>query len=77
MEEDKKSYKFLGDCANVSDILKTNPSLSKSLITINVPPRDFPELLSEIESFVRVRVDKSQKQVSLSISGTEFIFIKS
>jgi|TARA_R110001599_G_scaffold278050_1_gene479430 hypothetical protein len=77
MEEDKKSYRFLGDCANVVDILKTNPSLSKSVITINVPTRDFPELLSEIESFVRVRVDKSQKQVSLSISGTEFIFIKS
>ena len=77
MEEDKKSYRFLGDCANVADILKTNPSLSKSLITINVPPRDFPELLSEIESFVRVRVDKSQTQVSLAISGTEFIFIKS
>jgi hypothetical protein len=76
MEEDKKSYRFLGDCANVVDILKTNPSLSKSVITINVPTRDFPELLSEIESFVRVRVDKSQKQVSLSISGTEFIFIK-
>jgi len=77
MEEIEKSYKFLGDCANVADILKINTSLSKSLITINVPLRDFPELLSEIESFVRVRVDKSQTQVSLAISGTEFIFIKS
>jgi hypothetical protein len=77
MEEIKESYRILTDCANVADILKTNKTLSKSSITINVPLRDFPELLSEIESFVRVVVDKSQTQVSLSISGTEFIFIKS
>ena len=77
MEEIKKSYRFLSDCASVADTLRTNPTLSKSSITVNVPPRDFPELLSEIESFVRVRVDKSQTQVSLEISGTEFIFIKS
>ena len=77
MEEIKKSYKFLSDCASVADILKTNPTLAKSSITIDVPSKDFLELLSEIEYFVRVRVDKSQTQVSLSISGTEFIFIKS
>jgi len=77
MEEIKESYRILTDCANVADILKTNKTLSKSSITVNVPPRDFPDLLSEIESFVRVAVDKSQTQVSLSISGTEFIFIKS
>lgn len=77
MEEIKESYRILTDCANVADILKTNKTLSKSSITVNVPSRDFPELLSEIESFVRVRVDKSQTQVSLAISGTEFIFIKS
>ena len=77
MEEVEKSYKFLSDCASVSNILQTNPTLAKSSITIGVPQNDFPELLSEIESFVRVRVDKSQTQVSLAISGTEFIFIKS
>jgi hypothetical protein len=77
MEEIKKSYRFLTDCASIADILKTNRTLSKSSITINVPTIDFPELLTEIESFVRVKVDKSQSQVSLSISGTEFIFIKS
>tara|TARA_Y100000034_G_C6880755_1_gene403562 strand:- start:357 stop:590 length:234 start_codon:yes stop_codon:yes gene_type:complete len=77
MEEIKKSYRILTDCASVADILKTNPTLSKSSITINVPSRDFLELLSEIESFVRVKVDKSQTQISLTLSGTEFIFIKS
>ena len=77
MEEIEKSYKFLSDCASVANTLQTNPTLSKSSITIDVPLNDFPELLSEIESFVRVRVDKSQTQVSLSFSGTEFIFIKS
>ena len=77
MEEIEKSYRFLTDCASIADTLKTNQTLSKSSITINVPTIDFPELLSEIESFVRVKVDKSQSQVSLSISGTEFIFIKS
>ena len=37
----------------------------------------FQSYYNEIESFVRVTVDKSQTQVSISISGTEFIFIKS
>tara|TARA_Y100001973_G_C5069380_1_gene266755 strand:+ start:522 stop:755 length:234 start_codon:yes stop_codon:yes gene_type:complete len=77
MEEIKKSYRILTDCASVADILKTNLTLSKSSITVNVPPRDFPELLSEIESFVRVRVDKTKTKISLTLSGTEFIFIKS
>ena len=77
MEEIKESYRILTDCANIADILKTNQTLSKSSITVNVPKKDFSELLSEIESFVRVVVDKSQTQVSISISGTEFIFIKS
>jgi len=77
MEEIKKPYRSLTDCASVADILKTNPILSKSSITINVPSRKFLELLSEIESFVRVKVDKSQTQVSLTLSDTEFIFIKS
>lgn len=77
MEEVEKSYRYLSDCASIADTLQKNETLSKSSITIEVPERDFLELLSEIESFVRVRVDKSQTQVSLAISGTEFIFIKS
>ena len=77
MEEIEKSYKFLSDCASVANTLKTNPKLTNPSITIGVAANDFLELLSEIESFVRVRVDKSQTQVSLAISGTEFIFIKS
>ena len=77
MEEIKKSYRFLSDCATVAKTLRDNPTLSKSSIKINVPSKDFIELLTEIESFVRVIVDKSQTQVSLEISGTQFIFIKS
>ena len=77
MEEIKEPYRILTDCANIADILKINKTLAKSSITVNVPQKDFSELLYEIESFVRVRVDKSQTQVSLAISGTEFIFIKS
>tara|TARA_R110002167_G_scaffold243091_1_gene448659 strand:- start:516 stop:749 length:234 start_codon:yes stop_codon:yes gene_type:complete len=77
MEEIKEPYRILSDCANVADILKTNQTLSKSSININVPSKDFPELLSEIESFVRLLVDKSQTKVSVTISDTEFIFIKS
>ena len=77
MEEIKKSYRILTDCASIADTLKNNQTLAKSSVTVNVPPRDFPELLSEIESFVRVRVDKSQKKISLTLSDTEFIFIKS
>ena len=77
MEEIKKSYRFLSDCASVADTLRANPTLSKSSVKINVPAKDFIELLSEIESFVRVRVDKSQTKISLEISDVEFIFIKS
>jgi hypothetical protein len=77
MEEIKKSYRFLSDCATVANTLRDNPTLTKSSIKINVPSKDFIELLTEIESFVRVRVDKSQTKISLEISDVEFIFIKS
>jgi hypothetical protein len=36
----------------------------------------FGEILSEIEEFVRIKVDKTQNKISIDIGDTEFIFIR-
>lgn len=76
MGENQKTYRFLEDCAEVAEKIKTNEMLRDCKITVNVPSNRFVDVLREIEEFVRVRVDKSQTKVSLDVSGVEFVFIK-
>eukprot|EP01050_Picozoa_sp_SAG11_P001459 SAG11_NODE_62_length_19006_cov_6.513143_30_plen_78_part_00 len=76
MEEIKESFKFLGDCAEIAEKLKENKIFITPIIKININSRDYPTLLKEIEEFVRVRVDKTQDTISITISDTEFIFYK-
>jgi hypothetical protein len=76
MEEIKESFKFLGDCAEIAEQLEKNKIFLTSTINININARDYPILLKEIEEFVRVRVDKTQDTISITISDTEFIFSK-
>jgi len=76
MEKVEKSFKFLGDCAEVAEQLKKNTIFLKPVISIDVETRNYQELLKEIEEFVRVRVDRNQDTISISISDTEFIFHK-
>jgi hypothetical protein len=76
MEETEKPYKFLDVCAEIAETLQTNPLLNNSLITIYIPNKDYNNVLTEIEKFVRVRVDRTNPQVSITINNTEFLFIK-
>jgi len=76
MEEIKESFKFLGVCAEIAEQLKENKSFVTPVIKINIKTEDYPSLLKEIEEFVRVRVDKTQDTISITISDAEFIFYK-
>tara|TARA_R110000824_G_scaffold343787_1_gene530492 strand:+ start:3683 stop:3919 length:237 start_codon:yes stop_codon:yes gene_type:complete len=76
MEETEKPYKFLDVCAEIAKLLNANPLLTNSLITTYVPHNEYDNVLIEIEKFVRVRVDRENPQISITISDTEFLFIK-
>ena len=76
MEEIKESFKFLGVCAEIAEQLKENKAFVTPVIKINIKTEEYPNLLKEIEEFVRVRVDKTQETISITISDTEFIFYK-
>lgn len=76
MEEVEKSFKFLGDCAEVAEKIQQNKMFLTTAIKINVDKSQYPALLKEIEEFVRVRVDRAQETISLSINDVEFIFYK-
>ena len=76
MEEVEKSFKFLADCAEVAEKIQQNKMFLTTAIKINVDKSQYPALLKEIEEFVRVRVDRAQETISLSINDVEFIFYK-
>ena len=38
--------------------------------------KDYHELQKEIEQFVRIRVDRSQDQISITVSDVEFLFVR-
>tara|TARA_R110000765_G_scaffold58269_2_gene113997 strand:+ start:525 stop:764 length:240 start_codon:yes stop_codon:yes gene_type:complete len=76
MEENQKSFKILSDCAEIAESLNSNSTIHSSKIHINVNPRNFIEVLREIEEFVKIKVDLSQTTVSIYISDIEFIFTK-
>lgn len=76
MEEVEKSFKFLSDCAEVAEKIKQNKKFLTTTIKINVDKNQYPYLLKEIEEFVRVRVDRTQETISISINDVEFIFYK-
>ena len=75
-EEIKESFKFLGDCAEIAEQLKQNKIFITPIIKIAINQKDYPSILKEIEAFVRVRVDRTQDTISITISDTEFIFYK-
>ena len=47
-----------------------------SKIKIIIPSNSYLSLLREIEEFVRVKVDRNQETISITISSVEFIFEK-
>ena len=76
MEENQKVFKFLNDCAHISETLTYHSLFKNPKITLNVDSKDYSELLKEIEEFVKIKINKNESQVILDISGTEFTFKK-
>ena len=76
MEENQKEFKILSRCAEIAEIINTQNKLKNPSVNFKLNNQDFLTALQEVEEFVRVRVDRNQNQVSINISGTEFIFQK-
>jgi len=71
MEENQKNFKILSRCAEIAEIINTQETLQSPSVNFKLN-----NTLKEVEEFVRVRVDRTQNQVSINISGIEFIFQK-
>tara|TARA_R100000664_G_C2649572_1_gene70829 strand:+ start:60 stop:293 length:234 start_codon:yes stop_codon:yes gene_type:complete len=76
MEKTEKNIIYLKDCATVAEILGDNKNILKSSVTFEIESANFTRVLMEIEEFVKVRVDRSQKIISLNINDVEYIFKK-
>jgi|TARA_B100001758_G_C18360774_1_gene585588 hypothetical protein len=76
MEENQKNFKILSKCAEIAEIINTQKTLQNPSVNFKLNNQDFLTTLKEVEEFVRVRVDRTQNQVSINISGIEFIFQK-
>ena len=76
MDENQKNFKFLKDCAEVSEQLNNNENLNNIEISIDIDSQNFIPLLREIEESVKMRVMRHQTKVSLTINNIMFIFNK-
>ena len=76
IEQPEKTYRFLNDCAEIAERIKSNLLLDNSQVRINIQSRNYQELLKEIEHFVRIKVDRRQEQISITISDVEFLFVR-
>lgn len=76
IEQPEKTYRFLNDCAEIAERVKSNSLFGNSQVRINIQSKNYQELLKEIEQFVRIRVDRRQQQVSITISDVEFLFVR-
>ena len=76
VEQPEETYRFLSDCAEIAEKIKNNSLFSTSQVTINILSKDYQELLKEIEQFVRIKVDRGQDQISITVSDVEFLFIR-
>jgi len=76
MEQNQKQSKILEDCAEIAQSLKSNPYISTTQITIHIPKNKFGEILTEIEEFVKIKVNRTQDKLSIDINEVEFIFTR-
>jgi|TARA_B100001564_G_C20511341_1_gene610777 hypothetical protein len=76
MEENEKNIIYLKKCAQVAEILGNNQDIQKTVITFDIKSENFNRVLMEIEEFVKVRVDRTQKTISVNINEVEYIFNK-
>jgi len=76
MEENENNFKILSKCAEIAEIVKSQKNIKKPSVIFKLDSSEFLKTLIELEEAVRIRVDRSQNQVSINISGTEFTFKK-
>ena len=74
MGKTEKNIVYLKDCAKIAEIIENNSNIKKTVVTMDIEKEKFIELLKEIEEFVSMRVDKSQKTISLNINEVQYIF---
>jgi len=77
MEENEEVFRYLDGCALISENLEKYNLSTESKVHLSATPEKYIEILKEIENFVKMRVDRNQPTISLTISKTEFIFTRS
>jgi|TARA_R110000803_G_scaffold94178_1_gene161739 hypothetical protein len=76
MEENEEVFRYLDGCALISENLDKCKLSTKSKVNLSATPEKYIEILREIEDYVKMRVDRTQPTISLTIGRTEFIFTK-
>ena len=76
MEENEKVFRYLDECAIIAENLEARNLFKTSQVNLSTTPEKYIEILREIEDFVKMRIDRNQPTISLTIGKTEFIFTK-
>jgi len=76
MEENEKVFRYLDECATIAENLETRNLFKTSQVNLSLTSEKYIEILKEIEDFVKMRIDRNQPTISLTIGKTEFIFTK-
>ena len=77
MEKNEKPSLQLEQFAEIAETLNTNKHILTTTITVTLNSTNFLKIVSELEQFVKIKIDKGQPKISLDINNVEFIFIKS
>ena len=76
MEENQKVFRYLGECAIIAEKLEKENLFTSSKVTLSTNSKNYLEIIKEIEDFVKMRINREQPTISLTIGRTEFIFNK-
>tara|TARA_R100000900_G_scaffold145734_1_gene132495 strand:+ start:760 stop:993 length:234 start_codon:yes stop_codon:yes gene_type:complete len=76
MEENQKVFRYLGECATIAEKLEKENLFTSSKVTLSTNSKNYLEIIKEIEDFVKMRINREQPTISLTIGRTEFIFNK-
>ena len=74
MEKNQKVFRYLGECAEIAEKLEKENLFTNTTVTLNTNPKNYLEIIQEIEEFVKSPVNRNQSTISLTIGKTEFIF---
>jgi len=76
MEKDEKLPTQLEQLAQIAETLNKNAKIKTSSFTLSFDSQNFLEILTELEQFVKIKIDRKQTKISLDINNVEFIFVK-